>query len=127
MLQKLATKNQASSEGPSRARELLPLARAEHDRHKEDEEDIELPEEPGKADNKKTSGLKDKKSKRIRKKKKESSSDSSDKDEGSEDGELELFGSAGVVRLDWAASSRELRLAAPASSSNSPWTPCSKV
>ena len=95
LLQKLAATTQASSEGPSRARELLSLVRAEHDRHKEDEEDIELAEEPGKADNKKTSGLKDKKSKRKRKKKKESSSDSSDKDEDSGDGEVELFGSAG--------------------------------
>ena len=56
---------------------------------------MELPEEPLKVDDKKTVGLKDKKPKRKGKKKRESSSESSDKGEGSEDGELELFGSAG--------------------------------
>ena len=95
LLQKLAAKAQASSETPSRSRELLPLAREDHDRHKEKEDDIELPEEPQMVDGKKTVGLKDKKPKKKVRRKKDSSSESSDRDEVSEDGELELFGSAG--------------------------------
>ena len=54
LLQKLAAKAQASSETPSRTRDLLPLSREDQDRHKEREDDIELPEEPHVMDGKKT-------------------------------------------------------------------------
>ena len=110
LLQKLAAKAQASSEAPSRTRDLLPLSREDQDRHKEREDDIELPEEPQVMDGKKTVGLKDKKPKKKVRRKRDSSSDSSDKDELSEDCELELFGSAG--RGTTGLSSKLERLAA---------------